>query len=105
MLVFDQSIVPGIVGSIGLVLFYGYSFWRIFKANPRNKVIECGSITIMVFVVILALFKAKLAVWVLPYLGMLVFWLGLLTMFFLAQRGYRALRRRRAGRNQETDRT
>jgi hypothetical protein len=94
----DKNIVRGIVGSLGLVLFYGFSFWRIFNGNPGNKVIECGSITLMVFVVMLALFKVpNFPVWVLAWLGILLFLLCLLTMFFLVQQGYRALRRRKIG--------
>jgi hypothetical protein len=98
MIAVDPNIVRGIAGTIGLVLLYGFSFWRIFKRNPGNKVIECGSITLMVFVVMIALFKIpNFPVLVLAWLGLLVFLLCLLTMFFLAQQGYRALRRRKTG--------
>jgi hypothetical protein len=87
----------GIVGGIGLVLFYGFSFWRIFKGNPGNKVIACGSVALMVFVAMIALFKIpNFPVRVLASLGFLLFLLCLLTMFFLAQRGYRAPRTRKA---------
>lgn len=90
----------GIVGGLGLVLLYGFSFWRIFKSNPGNKVIACGSIALMVFIVMIALFKIpNFPVWVLASLGFLLFLLCLLTMFFLAQRGYRALRHRKASSN------
>jgi hypothetical protein len=47
----------------------------------------------MVSVVLMALAKAKFPTWALGCLAMLVFWLCILTMFFLAQQGYRALRR------------
>src|SRR6266550_8596819 len=83
MIAVDTKIVRGIVDSSGLVLFYGLAFWHIFKWNPGNKVIECGSITLMVFVATLALFKAKFPAWVLGWLFLLVFLLCLLTMFFL----------------------
>jgi hypothetical protein len=90
------DLIRGIVSGIGLVLLYGYSFWRIFKRNPENKVIECGSIALMVFAVMIALFRIPFVPgWVLPYLGMLLFALCVLTMFFLIQQGYRALRRRK----------
>jgi hypothetical protein len=95
MIAVDTNIVRGIVDGIGLVLFYGFAFWRIFKGNLGNKVIECGSITLMVFVVTLALFKAKFPAWVSGWLFLLVFLLCLLTLFFLLQQGYRALRRRK----------
>jgi hypothetical protein len=97
MFAVDTNSVRGILDSIGLVLFYGFAFWRIFKGNPGNKVIECGSITLMVFVVALALFKAKFPAWVLGWLFFLVFLLCLLTMFFLVQQAYRAVRRRKTG--------
>lgn len=98
MFAVDKNIVRGVVGSLGLVLFYGFSFWRIFKGNPGNRVIECGSITLMVFVVMLVLFKVPdFPVWALAWLGLLLFLLCLLTMFFLVQQGYRALHRRKTG--------
>ena len=98
MFVVDKNILRGVVGGLGLIVFYGFGFWRIFKGNPGNKVIECGSITLMVFVVMLVLFKVpNFPVWVLASLGLLLFLLCLLTMVFLAQQGYRAMRRRKPG--------
>jgi hypothetical protein len=91
----DPSIVRGVVGSAGLLLAYGYSFWCVFKRNPGNRVIACGTITLMVFVVALALFKIPhFPIWIVASLFFLVFLLGLLTMGFLIQQGYRALRQR-----------
>jgi hypothetical protein len=92
----NPSLIGDITGGIGLFLFYGYSFWSIFKSNPGNRVIECGSITLMLFAIILALFKIpNVPDWVLPYLFILLFLLCTLTMVFLAQEGYRAVRRRK----------
>jgi hypothetical protein len=91
----DPSIVRGVVGSAGLVLVYGYSFWCVFKRNPGNRVIACGSITLMVFVVAMALFRIPhFPIWIVASLFFLVFLLGVLTMGFLVQQGYRALRQR-----------
>ena len=113
------AVVKEIVGDIGLVVLL-VGLWRIFKRNRGNKAIACGSITLMVFIVVLAvseakfavwvlpmlaLFEANLAVWVLPWLLMLVFWLCLLTLYFFAQQGYRALRRRKRDSNQQVDPT
>ncbi len=96
MTALDPNLIPRVVGSVGLVLLYGYSFWRIFKRNPGNKVIECGVITLMVFVLAMALFKIpQFPIWIVASLFFLVFLLGILTMGFLAQQGYRALRHRR----------
>lgn len=51
------------------------------RSNSGNKVIECGSTAIMVFVLILALFQIpNFPVWVLASLFMLVFLLCLLTI-------------------------
>jgi len=98
MFVVDKNTVRGVIDILGLVLFYGFVFWRIFKGNRGNKVIECGSITLIVFVVLLALAKVpNLPVWVSGWLAVLLFLLCLITMFFLAQQGYRALRRRKTG--------
>ena|ERR1700730_6492967 len=96
MIAVDPSVVRGIVGSLGLILLYGFSFWRIFKRNPGNRVIECGSITLMVFAVMMALFRIpNFPTWVVALFGLLVLLLGLLTIFFLLQQGYHALRRRK----------
>lgn len=96
MIVFDPSVVRGIVGSLGLILLYGFSFWTIFKRNPGNRVIACGSITLMVFAVMMALIRIpNFPTWVVALFGLLVLILGLLTIFFLLQQGYHALRRRR----------
>jgi hypothetical protein len=67
------------------------------KRDPGSKVIRCGSIALMVFVVMLALVRIPtIPSWVLEGLGMLLLFLCILTMFFLAQQGYHALRRRKS---------
>ena len=92
----DPSIVRGIAGGLGLLLFYGFSFWRIFKSNRGNRVIESGYITLMVFFVMVVLSRIpNFPVWALAWFGLLVLLLGLMTMFFLLQQGYRALRQRK----------
>jgi hypothetical protein len=71
-----SDVVRGIMGAATLIFFYGITLRRIFKGNPNNKVIECGSITLMVFFGTLALFKIPyFPTWVAAYLMMLVFWL------------------------------
>jgi hypothetical protein len=92
----DPSITRGLIGGLGLIVAYGYSFWRIFKHNPGNKVIECGSITLVLFVVGIALFSIpNFPVWIIASLFLLIFLLCLLTLGFLVQQGYRALRHRK----------
>ena len=46
-----------VMGSAGLILAYGISFWRIFKSNPGDQFIECASITVFVFVLTMAAMK------------------------------------------------
>jgi hypothetical protein len=83
----------GTVRVVGTTLFYAYIFWHIFKSHPENRVIRCGSITLIVFIVMLALTKVpNFPFW---YLGPLLFSLCMLTMVFLLQQGYRALHNRK----------
>jgi hypothetical protein len=92
----DPNIVRGLIGSIGLLLAYGYSFWRIVKRNPGNKVVECGSIALVLFFVRLALFRIpNFPVSIIALWFFLVFLLCLLTIGFLVQQGYHALRHRK----------
>jgi len=102
MIAVDPDIVGGIAGSTGLVLAYGISLWRIFKSNPGDRFIECGSITVMVFVLTLVVIKMHyFPNWVLESLEFLLYLLTFLSIFFMFQQIYRALRRRRTRRNQE----
>jgi hypothetical protein len=79
-----------VVRSTGLFLFYALILWRVFKDNRGNRVIQCGSITLMLLLVMIAL-----PIDYLGWLGPALFLLCMLTMFFLFQQGYRALRRRK----------
>jgi len=92
----DTSRVHGIIEALFVLFAYWLSFWRIFKRNRGNKVVKCGSITLMLTVALGALLKTQaVPAWVLGSLGFLVFLLCLVTMLFLVQQGYRALRRRK----------
>jgi hypothetical protein len=99
-------IAPNIVilaRSIGLFLFYAFMFWRLFRDNRGNRVIECGSITLMLFLVMLALTRIpNLPIDYATWLGPALFLLCMLTMFFLFQQGYRALRKRLKERSAPT---
>jgi hypothetical protein len=84
-----------VLRSIGLFLLYAYMFWRLFKDNRGNRVIQCGSITLMLFLVMVALMRIPhFPVDCVAWLGPALFLLCMLTMFFLLQQGYRALRNR-----------
>jgi hypothetical protein len=83
---------------IGLFFFYAFLFWRLFKDNRGNRVIQCGSMTLMLFLVMVALMQIpRVPVDYVAWLGLALFLSCVLTMFFLFQQGYRALRKRFRG--------
>src|SRR5215467_10958068 len=62
-------------------LVYWMSLWRIIRGHRVNRVIERGSITLMLLFLIMFLPKVpNLPDWVVPSLGLLLFLLCLLTM-------------------------
>jgi|GEM_PF-2376417 len=76
---------------------YWLSLWRIIKGNRGNRVIVCGSITLMLFFLMMLLMRLpNLSDWVLPSLGLLLFLLCLLTMVFLLLQGVQAIRHRKS---------
>lgn len=88
---------------IGLFSLYAFIFWRTFKDNPGNRVIQCGSITLMLLLVMMTLMRIpKFPIDYVAWLGPALFLLCMLTMFFLFQQGYRAVRRRFKGRSSPT---
>jgi len=98
----DPHIV-NVARSIGLFLFYAFIFWRLFKDNRGNRVIQCGSITLMLFLVMLALTRIpNLPIDYVAWLGPALFLLCMLTMSFLFQQGYRALRKKFRGSSAPT---
>src|SRR5271165_3553909 len=89
--------------SIGLFFFYASIFWRTFKNNPGNRVILCGSITLMLFLLMLALARLpQVPIDYVAWLGPALSVLCMLTMFFLFQQRYRAFRRILKGRSAPT---
>jgi len=89
--------------SIGLFLLYAFMFWRLFRDNRGNRVIRCGSITLMLFLVMLALTRIpNIPIDYIAWLGAALFLLCMLTMFFLLQQGYRTLRKRLKERSAPT---
>jgi hypothetical protein len=76
-------------------LLYGLSFWRIFKKNCGNKLIECGCVTLIVFLAMIPINSAGavpdllFGVWVI-----LMVLLCFATLFFPLQRMIRAVSRR-----------
>jgi len=79
-----------------VAVVYWLCLWRIIKGNRGNRVIECGSITLMLSLLMMLLMKvANLPDWLLSSLGALIFLLSLLTMLFLLLQGVEAIRNRK----------
>jgi len=90
------SVVQSIISGIALVGCYGFVLWRIARRNAGNRVIECGSLAlVVVFVLVAAMRIPDLPDWVAPSLGILFLLLGFLMIFFLIQRGYNAIRHKK----------
>ena len=103
MAALDAGIVRGIAGGTGLILAYGFYAWRIFKSNRGDRFIESGSVTLMVFVVVLASRRIPhVPDWVSNSLVLLLGIATFLSIFFMLQQGYGALRRRMTQRNSST---
>ncbi len=97
MLLPIASVARPIVSFLVVAVVYWLSLWRIIKGNRGNRVIECGSIALMLFFLMMLLMKLTiLPDWVLPSLGLLLFALCLLTMFFLLLQGVQAIRHRKS---------
>jgi CDP-diglyceride synthetase len=96
MIAVDADIVRKIIGSVGLILIYGLSLWRIFKSNRGDKFIEFSSMTVMVFVLTMAVIRIRyFPDWFLESLEVLLYVLTFLSIFFMFQQIYRALRGRK----------
>ena len=97
MIAAGAKVFPGIAGAIAATVLYGLSFWRIVRKNRGNKVVECGIMAIMVTLAMAFLLKyVDLPDWVFFSFILLLFLLCMATLFFVAQRAYRALRNRKA---------
>jgi hypothetical protein len=80
-----------------LLLWRQHSPTDARKDDPGSKVVTCGGMFVAGCVLLVKLADdRRVPTWVLESFGVLLFVLLLLTMFFLAQQGYRALRRRKS---------
>ena len=95
MAALNPEIVRGVGGGVSLVLIYGLYAWRLFKNNPGDKFVENGSVTLFVFILVLASFRIPhVPGWVSGSLIFLLCITTFLSLFFMFQYGYRALRGR-----------
>lgn len=99
MLPVDAKVMKGIAG----FLLWAYFLWLTFKDGRGNRVIECGTITLSVFLLLITLINVRhVPENLLIGLGITLLALCWLTLFFLVQQGYRALRARLQKRSHNT---
>jgi hypothetical protein len=80
-----------------LVLWGQHSAMDARKDGPGSKVVKYGGMFVAgCFLLAKLADDRRIPTWVFESFGVLLFVLLLLTMFFLAQQGYRALRRRKS---------
>jgi hypothetical protein len=74
---------------------YGLYALRIFNSNPGDRFMESGGVTLMIFVVVLVSRRIpNIPDWVSNSLALLLGISTFLSLFFMLQQGYRALRGR-----------
>jgi hypothetical protein len=83
------------VRGLALLALCVYCSWVTFKTSPGNRLIRCGISTLGVFAALAGLMRLhSVPQWLLNCVGWLLLLLCLLTVVFLFQRAYRAIRRR-----------
>ena len=91
----DGNHLHTIGGGVLVFLLYGLFFWRVFKKNPGNKLVECGCITVIVFLAMIPINSAgAVPDWLFGAWLILVVLLCFATLFFLLERMIRAASRR-----------
>jgi hypothetical protein len=84
-----QDIARGLI----VLTIYAVGFWRLYKANGRNKVVECGLISILLVFVVGFASKANAPDWMVVSLGILLLLMCFLTVGLFARECYISLRR------------
>jgi phosphoglycerol transferase MdoB-like AlkP superfamily enzyme len=88
--------LPSVISSLGAVVLYALYFWRIFKQNPGNRVVQCGVLAIAALLAMAFLSRlGEIPDWIFAIWILLLILLCFSALFFVAQRGYRAIRRHR----------
>jgi hypothetical protein len=73
MLIHTAYAVRSTLGSLLVAVACSLFFWRIIKSNRGNRVIECGSVALMLGILMMLLMKlTNLPKWVLTSIGLLV---------------------------------
>jgi hypothetical protein len=81
---------------IGILLIYAFFFWRLIRSNRGDKFIQCGGITVVLFLALMAL--SRIPHFPLddyaPWFAIPLFLLCVLTLFYLFQQLYRERKQR-----------
>jgi hypothetical protein len=86
---------PSVLRMLAVATVYWVMLWRLLKDNRGNRVIQLGSTALAVFFVLLVAVKfTRPPDWVLHYLGLFLFTLCILTLWFVLLRVVHALRRK-----------
>lgn len=95
MNVTDGNHLRSVGGGVLVALSYWLFFWRVFKENPGNRLVECGCMTLIVFVALVPITRAGAAPeWLFFAWLILTALLCFATLFFCLQRMIRAVKRR-----------
>lgn len=75
-----------------ILLLYGLFFWRLIQSKPRNRLLECGFLTLIVFTALVPVSNPReVPEWLFGAWIILVILHCFSTLFFLFQRIFRAL--------------
>jgi heme A synthase len=90
----NASSVGGIISGFCVVAVYMVFFWRMFKRNPGNRMVECGALTLFVFFMMIPFtripgFTDQIPDWIFLLYILLIVLLCFTTLFFFAQRLWR----------------
>ena len=89
----DAYSIPNIVSGLALLLLYGWTFWRVWRRNPGNKLMECACIAGLIFLGMFGTMKVPgVPIWVPALLGLLGVVVGFAMTFFIFKGAFLAVR-------------
>lgn len=95
----QASSAGAVIAGFGVIAGYLAFFWRIFKQNPGNRLIECGALALIVFMAMVPLSRIPgltdhMPDWIFMLWIILVILLSFSTLFFAAQKLWREFGRK-----------
>ena len=86
-------------GSVAIVLFPGFIFWRIFQGNRGDRFVKFALITTMLLVIDYALWRIpNIPDWIVPALWPFIGLFCFLSLFFMFLQAFRTFRDRKRAR-------